>query len=63
MIINIKKKNLEMISVISVELISNKIKAVGRWTCMCTDGILCDLISKVSPDLCFLNIPYFGLEL
>ena len=47
----------------SVELVSNKIKTVGRWISMCTDEILHDLITEISPDLCFLNISYFGLEL
>ena len=47
----------------SVELISNKIKTVCRWISMCTDEILHDLITEISPDLCFLNISYLGLEL
>lgn len=52
-----------MISVMSVDLSSEKIKAVGRYSCTCIDGILRDLISKVAEDFCFLNISYFGLEL
>ena len=30
---------------------------------MCTDEILHDLISEISPDFCFLNISYFGQEI